>query len=134
MDDLTEALIGAVKAAGGSANVGPKLWPEKTPQSAQRLLLDCLNDDRPARLSPDQVLLVLRLARAKGHHDAFAFLAASLGYAPPVPVEPEDQVAELQRQFIAATEQAAQNAERMAGLVKSMAQMQQAKPQLRSAA
>ena len=43
---LTLALVEAVKALGGSKVVGCKLWPEKAPDAAQRLLLDCLNDDR----------------------------------------------------------------------------------------
>src|SRR5690606_8915263 len=97
---LNEALIESVKAAGGSKQVGPLLWPEKTPDAAQRLLLDCLNDDRPAKLSPEQVLLVLRLARAKGHHEGIAFMLGDLGYAPPVPIDPRDEAAELQRQFV----------------------------------
>lgn len=74
MDDLNDALIEAVKAAGGSANVGPKLWPEKAPQSAQRLILDCLNPDRPAHLTPDHVMFIARLARAKGHHGLIEFI------------------------------------------------------------
>lgn len=102
MDDINEALIDAVKACGGSANVGAKLFPEKTTQSAQRMLLDCLNPDRPAHLTPEHVMFVARLARDKGHHALMEFMAASLGYAPPVPVEPRDEMAELQRQFIAA--------------------------------
>ena len=100
---FTLALVEAVKALGGSKVVAGKLWPEKQIEAAQRLLLDCLNDDRPAHLSPDHVLLVLRLARQAGHHGAASWLLAELGYAPPVPVEPRDEVAELQRQFIEAS-------------------------------
>lgn len=113
MNSLNDALVGCVKALGGSKQVGPKLWPEKTPEAAQRLLLDCLNEDRPAHLSPDQVLLVLALARAKGHHEGFGFMADHLGYAAPVPIEPRDEVAELQRQFIAATQAMTELASRM---------------------
>jgi hypothetical protein len=99
-ESLNDALIDCVKAAGGSKQVGPLLWPEKAPDAAQRMLLDCLNEDRPAKLSPEQVLLVLRLARAKGHHEGIAFILGDLGYAPPVPVDPRDEAAELQRQFM----------------------------------
>lgn len=99
-ESFNEALIDCVKAAGGSKQVGPLLWPEKTPESAQRMLLDCMNEDRPAKLSPEQVLLVLRLARAKGMHDGMAFILGDLGYAPPVPIDPRDEAAELQRQFM----------------------------------
>ena len=122
MDSLNSALEDCVKALGGAKQVGPKLWPEKSPETAQRLLLDCLNDDRAAHLTPDQALLVLRLARAKGHHAGFAFMAEHLGYAAPVPIEPRDEVAELQRQFIAATQAMSALAERMERLAPTTPQ------------
>lgn len=121
-ESLNEALIDCVKAAGGSKQVGPQLWPEKTPDAAQRLLLDCLNDERPARLSPEQVLLVLRLARERGHHGGISFILASLGYTPTSPIEPKDEAAELQRQ----------GAEMLAALERITERMQRLQPHLRS--
>jgi hypothetical protein len=112
-DSLNEALIDCVKAAGGSKQVGPLLWPEKAPDAAQRLLLDCLNEERAAKLSPEQVLLVLRLARAKGYHDGMAFILGDLGYGPPVPVDPRDEAAELQRQFMGVMGKAEELVQRM---------------------
>jgi hypothetical protein len=100
MDGLNQALIECVKAAGGSAIVGRKVFPEKSPEAAQRAVLDCLNEDRPAKFSPDQVLLILRLARAKGYHGGVAFILSDLGYAPTTPIEPKDEAADLQRQII----------------------------------
>lgn len=126
---MIDALVDVVKALGGSKQVGPLLWPEKTPDAAQRLLLDCLNDDRPVHLKPDHVHFLLRLAHAKGVHSGFEFMAASLGYAPPVPVEPRDEVAELQRQFVAATQAMAELASRMERLAPQVA-----KPHLSRAA
>lgn len=104
MESLNQVLIDCVKAAGGSAIVGAKMFPEKTPLSAQRTLLDCLSEDRPAKLSPEQVLLVLRLAREKGCHDGMNFIADDLGYGTPVPIEPRDEVADLMREFNASVE------------------------------
>jgi len=112
-ESLNQALVECVKAAGGSANVGPKLWPEKTRDAAQRALLDCLNEDRPAKLSPEQVLLVLRLAREKGFHDGMNYIAADLGYGTPAPLEPRDEVAELQRQFIEAVAEQKRHTDRI---------------------
>lgn len=103
-ESVNDALIGAVKALGGSKQVGPLLWPEKAPDAAQRVLLDCLNADRPAHLTPDQVLFVLRQARKAGYHDAVNWLLNDAGYAATAPLAPRDEAAELQRQFIAATE------------------------------
>jgi hypothetical protein len=116
MEGLNQALIECVKAAGGSANVGRKLFPEKSPESAQRALLDCLNEDRPAKLSPEQVLLILRLARAKGFHDGIGFILADLGYAPTTPIEPRDEAAELGRQaseLLAAAERITERLQRL---------------------
>lgn len=104
MDGINGALIECVRACGGSKQVGPQLWPEKTPDAAQRLLLSSLNEDRPEKLSPEQLALVLRLAKAKGCHAGINALCDALGYSHPQPIEPKDEVAELQKQFIAATE------------------------------
>lgn len=102
VETLNEALIECVKACGGSKQVGPVLWPEKAPDAAQRALLDALNNERPAKLSPEQAMLIFRLARAKGCHVGMQFMAADLGYTMPTPVEPRDERAELQRQFVEA--------------------------------
>ncbi len=100
MESLNGALVECVKAAGGSANVGPKLWPEKSREAAQRLLLDCLNEDRPAKLSPEQVLLILRLSRERGFHGGIAYVLESLHYGPTTPIEPKDEAADLMRQVM----------------------------------
>ena len=116
MEGLNQALIECVKAAGGSSNVGRKLFPEKSPESAQRALLDCLNEERPAKLSPEQVLLILRLARAKCFHGGIAFILADLGYAPTTPIEPKDEAAELSRQaseLLAAAERITERLQRL---------------------
>ena len=115
-ENINDALIECVKAAGGSKAVAPILWPEKDPIAAQRQLLDCLNEDRPQQLNPGQVLLVMRLARDRGCHAGMEFFASALSYATPQPVEPDDQVADLQRKFIETTEQLSKMAERIQGL------------------
>lgn len=102
MESLNGVLVECVKACGGSKQVGPLLWPEKTPDAAQRLLLDCLNEDRPANLTPEAMLLILRMAHQKGFHDGMVYLCTRLGYAPPVAITPVDEVADLQRKFIEA--------------------------------
>ncbi len=102
-ESFNDALIECVKACGGSKAVGLELWPAKGMEAAQRQLLACLNPDRSEKLSPDEALHVMRLARAKGCHAGMAHLAAELGYAEPSPVEPKDAAAELKRQFIEST-------------------------------
>lgn len=102
-ESVTEALRAAVAMLGGAKLVANMLWPEKSPDEANRHLLDCLNPDRAARLDPDRLILLLKLARAKGIHTAMAWIATEIGYAVQ-PIEPEDEDAELQRQFIASVE------------------------------
>jgi hypothetical protein len=134
VETWNDALIECVKAAGGSHIVGKKVFPEKSPDSAQRALLDCLNEDRPAKLSPDQVKLVLRLARDKGFHGGVAFLLGDLGYAPTTPIDPQDEAAELRRQYIDAAGQMAGIAERMEEMAKRIAATESIAPMLRRAA
>lgn len=100
MDTLNTAIIECVKAIGGSKKVGCKLWPEKMPDQAQRHMLDCLNEDRPQRLTPEQLLVILKMARDCGYHGGVAFVLNSLGYAPTHPVEPKDEAADLMRQIV----------------------------------
>lgn len=118
-----DALVGCIKAAGGSKVVGHRLFPDKLVDAAQRHLLNCMDDHRAERLTPDQVVLILRLAREKGCHTGMAYLAHSLGYAPPQPIEPRDETAELQRQFIAATAELGKMAERISALQVQLGQL-----------
>ena len=98
-ETLTDALIECVKAAGGSKAVGVALWGSAGGVDvAQRRLLSCLNPERPEKLSLNEVLQILRLAREKGCHAGMEFLAAELGYTEPVPVDSKDEIAELLRQ------------------------------------
>lgn len=113
MDSLNSVLVECIKACGGPKQIGPLLWPEKSPESAQRLILDCLNEDRSAHLTPEQVIFVLKIASNKGVHTGFEFFASHLGYAKPIPVEPRDEVADLQRQFIEAQRSMAAMVEKM---------------------
>jgi hypothetical protein len=112
-DSINDALIECVKACGGSKAVGVALWPSKGVEAAQRHLLSCLNPERNEKLGPDEALLIARMAREKGCHAYVEFLAQSLGYAAPVPTEPEDARAQLQREFVAATAALARMAQRI---------------------
>lgn len=91
-DSINDALVDCVKACGGSKNVGHEIWPAKGVEGAQRHLLACLNPDRNEKLSPDEVLLIARLARDKDCHVYIEYLAQALSYAQPEPVEPEDEL------------------------------------------
>lgn len=78
------------------------IWPEEPVDQAARKLADCMNPDRPQFLKFKQVVFLLTEGRKKGFHSAMSEVCRECGYADPQPVEPEDEAAELQRQFIAA--------------------------------
>lgn len=90
-DDELDAARDAVKRLGGSKKVGPMIWPDKQPEAASRHLNDCLNPVRPERLSPSQLLLLMRLARQVGFHGLATYLLREAGYAPPVPLHPQSE-------------------------------------------
>jgi hypothetical protein len=96
-EDINDALRAAVKACGGTKSVACRLWPEKTINDAQSYLNDCLNSARPAKLSPEQVLLLLRWTKEAGYHGAMHYLCNEAGYEAPKPLDPivqRDRLAE----------------------------------------
>lgn len=127
-ESLNDALIACVKACGGSKVVGLALWPAKGLEAAQRNLLACLNPDRNEKLGPDEVLHVMRMARDRGFHEGMQYIAASLGYSMPIPVEPRDELAELLRQHLEATKETNRRQERIDRALQALGQ-----PNLRAA-
>lgn len=100
-EDIYDALKSAVKCLGGSKAVATKFWPEKTMAAAQSYLNDCLNSEREAKLDPAQVLLLLKWAREAGCHEAAEYMMGQAGYEKPIPREPQDELADLLRQYLA---------------------------------
>jgi len=98
-EDELDAARDAVKHLGGAKKVGPLIWPDKAPDTAARYLLDCLNGARAERLSPSQLLMLMRLAREVGFQGLAGYLMREAGYAPPVPVEPQTEAQVLARQM-----------------------------------
>jgi hypothetical protein len=124
METLNEALVECVKACGGSKQVGAAIWPDLAPDQAQRKLLNCLDGQRPEKLSPTQTLLILKLARAKGFHGGIAYILADLGYAPTTPIEPKDEAADLARQaaeLLGAAERITARLERLQPALRAVA-------------
>ncbi len=101
--DVNDALKEAVRALGGNKKVGSLLRPELPMEQATNWLRDCLNPERREKLSPEQAILILRLARQAGYHAAMTFIAGDIGYEAR-PVDLADRVAELQRSFVEAVD------------------------------
>lgn len=100
-ESINDALQAAITALGGYKKVGPTLRPELPIDQAAGWLRDCLNPARREKLAPEQVVLILRLARAAGYHATMNFIAFDTGYKA-APVDPESLEGELQERFIAA--------------------------------
>jgi hypothetical protein len=75
-----DAVRSAVQALGGAKQVGSRLWPEKSPDGAGRLLLDCLNASRSEKLELAQVMRVLAWAREAGCHGPMQWICGEVGY------------------------------------------------------
>jgi hypothetical protein len=116
INSINSMLIECVKALGGSKVVASKLWPEKSIDVAQRLLLASLNEDRPEKLTPDQAYLIEKLARDIGCHVAIEFRCKDMSYTIPSPIKPVDAKEILQQKFIDAVNQVNE----LAGSLKSL--------------
>jgi hypothetical protein len=112
-DTLEDAIRSAVDALGGPKRVGADLWPSRRLPEAARLLNHALDVDRPEKLSLGEVELIGRLAREAGCHTIATYLMRAWGYQDPQPVEPVDELAELQRAFMASVDQQKQILQRL---------------------
>ena len=117
-EDFDSALSACVQALGGAKRVGVLLRPEyeDDPDKAARWLLACLNPGRDEKLTWQQTFMVMRKAKDAGVHVAMGYITQALGYADPQPIEPEDERARLQREYIEAVKRMDTIQSRMNGL------------------
>ena len=80
-EDFNDALTSLVKALGKMDAVASHLWPTKA--NGGRYLSDCLNPDRDAKLSLDDVVALLKMGRERGIHWAMHKLCDVAGYQAP---------------------------------------------------
>lgn len=99
-ESISDAIRPVVHALGGSKKVGPLLWPSKPAIQAAQRVTDCLNDGRPEKFSPDELLMLARWGKEAGCHTLIFHLCGEAGYTQPQPLSQADEKAELQRQFI----------------------------------
>lgn len=116
-EDETDALKELVRELGGNKIVGVKLRPDLAADRAGGWLKDCLNPERAERLQPSQLFLLLAMGREKGIHGPTQFIMANIGYHI-TPVEPADELAELQRAYIESVQVQRRLAERMEKLMQ----------------
>jgi hypothetical protein len=103
VEDYNEAIRATVQALGGFKRVGADMRPEMPADAAGRWLADCCNPEKRDHLPPAQLAYIRRRARLEGVHILAAFEAREAGYADPQPITPEDEAAQLQREFVQAS-------------------------------
>lgn len=96
-ESVHDALRELVRVLGGAKTVGHLLWPGKSMQDAATRLLNCLDHNRPEKLSPEDLLVLLRKGREAECHVVMGYLNAECGYSAPVPLDPADEQANLVR-------------------------------------
>ena len=97
-DDIYGALRGFVSFAGGSKVIGPLIFPSKG-EKAAGWLDDCLNPDRSAKLDPEELIHMLKLARDRGFHGVMEYIAEQGDYEAK-PREPKDELAALYSTYV----------------------------------
>lgn len=112
-DTVLDACGSVVNSIGGVKRAACLLWPNDPMVRAEQRLRECLNGDRPQRFSPDELMRLMRLGREAGDHSIMNYLAAELGYNHPTPIDPDDQRAERERQFLAGLQRLEQLAKRL---------------------
>lgn len=102
-ESVNDALNAAITALGGFKKVGPRLRPELSEDTAAQWLRDCVNAGRREKLSPEQFLLILRMAHDAGFHSVMNYIGFTSGYRAH-PIDPETQESQLQEKFIEAVQ------------------------------
>lgn len=103
-EDINAALGHVISALGGNKSVGVALWPSLSADAAGKKVANCLNNEHAQQFHAQDILWILKTASAKGLHSAMAYINSETGYAPPIPIEPLDEAAQLQKEFIAAVQ------------------------------
>lgn len=118
-DRIEQALDEVITACGGRKKFAVAMWPDKPARDAHNLLDACLNPERRERFTPDQLVFILRRGREVGCHSGMRYLCGESGYSDPVPLNPSDQAAELQRAFNESVRVQSQLVERMERLTRA---------------
>lgn len=113
LDRIEDAIDEVIQRCGGRKAFAADLWPHKAPRDAHNLLDACINPDRRENFSPGAVVYIARRGHDVGCHAVMQFIAAECGYTVPQPIEPGDERANLQREYIETARAMQQLAERI---------------------
>ena len=101
-DHIYDALDALVANMGGFKRVAHRLWPEKGIEAGAKDLRNCLSPRHRAKLDMFELVTLLSWGQESGCHLAMAQLCKDTGYEVPRPIDREQVVNELQKQFLQA--------------------------------
>lgn len=116
-ETLEDALKDVVVALGGPKKVGSQLWPALPIEDAARKLNHCLDRDKPNKLSPDELLWLLRAGVEAGCLTPLTFINRFCKCEDAKPLDPETEKERLMREFMHAQRQMALMAGRLETLL-----------------
>jgi hypothetical protein len=121
VESIDEAVAEVAHACGGRKALAVSMWPSLPVRDAHNRFDACCNPERREQFHPSDLLYIARRGREAGCHSLMLFIARETGYSDPQPLEPEDERANLQREFIRAQKGLEALAKRMerAGLFRS---------------
>ena len=99
-ETVEEAIDEVCKAHGGRKKSAVELWPSMGVREAHNRMDACLNPERREKFDPAEITWFIKLGRQIGCHSMMRHFAQEGGYQEPVPIEPEDERARLQREYI----------------------------------
>ncbi len=122
VESIEEAISEVARVCGGRMSA-VAMWPSLPVREAHNRFDACLNPERREKFDLSDLLYIAKRGREAGCHSLMLFIARDTGYTDPQPVEPEDERARLQREFIQAQKAMTQLAARMerAGMLRSAA-------------
>lgn len=98
-DSIYDAIGAVVSALRGKKEVASLLWPHLKEQTAYTRLSHCLSDEFPEKLSPEELLFLARKGREIGCHAIAAYISSECDYAPPQPIDPQNEAEILRREI-----------------------------------
>lgn len=99
-ESAMQAVTRAITESGRPMKqVATHLWPSKKPDTAYARLKACLNEDKDEKFSFEEIIEICRFCE---RFDPLYFFADECSHSRGEPRAPEDEKAQLQREFVTA--------------------------------
>lgn len=100
LERIEDALASVINECGGRKKFASEMWPGKPQRDAHNLLDACLNPERREKFAPHDVLYILKRGREAGCHTGVSYICEQAGYTTPAPVDPEDELSAMLREYL----------------------------------